>query len=307
MSDGYGGISRNLGRIYKFTSNGASSTFASGLDGPESLAFDSAGNLYVADRAAGNIYKFTPGGTRSTFASGLLSGPFDLAFDNAGNLFVTDWGNPGVAGYVYKYTSDGVRSTFAQLSIPLGLAFDSSGNLFVMDVDSGHIYKFTPGGVRTVFAKTPFCMDQTGFLAFWPPSRVGRPSSSVARRAAVADFNGDGKPDYVLYNAATRQTAIWHLNNNVLISGVLGPTLPAGWGLRGAVDFNSDSHPDYGLFNSATRQTAIWDLSGPMFIGRLGRVRPVAGPWSLRPTLTATGNQTMSFTMPRRVRQRSGI
>jgi len=49
----------------------------------------------------------------------------------------------------------------------------------------------------------------------------------------AADFNGDGKPDYLLYNAATRQTAIWYLNNSVFISGVLGPTLPAGWSLVG--------------------------------------------------------------------------
>src|SRR6185437_8162806 len=35
--------------------------------------------------------------------------------------------------------------------------------------------------------------------------------------AVVADFNGDGHPDYVLRNPSTRQTAIWYLNNNVFI------------------------------------------------------------------------------------------
>src|SRR5689334_9770873 len=80
MSDGYSGISHNLGHIYKFTSNGASSTFASGLDGPGSLALDSAGNLFVS--IGGNIDKFTPVGVRSTFASGTFG---RLAFDAAGN------------------------------------------------------------------------------------------------------------------------------------------------------------------------------------------------------------------------------
>ena len=47
----------------------------------------------------------------------------------------------------------------------------------------------------------------------------------------TSDFNGDGYPDYLLYNSNTRQTAIWYLNNNVFISGVYGPTLPAGWSL----------------------------------------------------------------------------
>jgi hypothetical protein len=47
----------------------------------------------------------------------------------------------------------------------------------------------------------------------------------------VADFNRDGKPDYLLFNPSTRQTAIWYLNNNVRISAAFGPTLAAGYTL----------------------------------------------------------------------------
>jgi hypothetical protein len=48
----------------------------------------------------------------------------------------------------------------------------------------------------------------------------------------TADFNGDGKPDYVLYKASTRQTALYYLNNNVYISSAFGPILPsAAWNL----------------------------------------------------------------------------
>jgi Strictosidine synthase-like, N-terminal len=71
MSDGYSGIDHNLGHIYKFTTRGVASTFRSGLDGPEGLAFDVAGNLYVTS-FFGHIYKFTPGGARTTFASGQM-------------------------------------------------------------------------------------------------------------------------------------------------------------------------------------------------------------------------------------------
>src|SRR6266566_4101932 len=61
----------SAGNIYEFTPAGVRSTFASGLDGPEGLAFDSAGNLFVADTfTSGAIYKFTPDGMRSTFALG---------------------------------------------------------------------------------------------------------------------------------------------------------------------------------------------------------------------------------------------
>src|SRR5437762_2551150 len=66
---------------------------------------------------------------------------------------------------------------------------------------------------------------------------------------APTDFNGDGKPDWVLYNASTQQTAIYYMNNNVRIASPSGPTLPAGSKLVAVADFNRDGHPDYLLFN----------------------------------------------------------
>jgi hypothetical protein len=54
---------------------------------------------------------------------------------------------------------------------------------------------------------------------------------TVIEAAAGTDFNADSHPDYVLYKASTRQTAIWYLNNNVFAGGAYGPTLPAGWSL----------------------------------------------------------------------------
>jgi len=30
-------------------------------------------------------------------------------------------------------------------------------------------------------------------------------------------------PDYLLYNASTRQTAIWYLNNNIYVNGAYAP------------------------------------------------------------------------------------
>ncbi len=94
--------------------------------------------------------------------------------------------------------------------------------------------------------------------------RIGRSGWNLI---TTADLNNNGKPDYVLYNANTRQTAIWYLNNNVYVSAAYGPTLPAGWGLRGVADFNRDSHPDYALYNSGTHQTAIWYLNNNVYVG----------------------------------------
>jgi FG-GAP-like repeat len=78
----------------------------------------------------------------------------------------------------------------------------------------------------------------------------------------ATDLNDDGKPDYVTYNATTRQTRALYLNNNGIIGSAYGPTLPAGWQLVNLADFNGDGHPDYLLFNPTTRQSQIWYLSG---------------------------------------------
>jgi hypothetical protein len=140
--------SDSSGNIYEFTPGGTRTTFASGLNQPFGLVFDSAGNLFEADQSSGNIYEFTPGGTRTTFASGLIS-PTGLAFDSAGNLFEADEGSASII----KITPGGIQSIFASgLTAPAGLAFDSAGNLFVTDLSSGIIFKFTPGGTRSIFA-----------------------------------------------------------------------------------------------------------------------------------------------------------
>ena len=102
--------------------------------------------------------------------------------------------------------------------------------------------------------------------AFVTPGATPTPTPSAAR-AAVADFNGDGHPDFVLQKPSTHQTEIWYLNNNVYVGSAHGPTLPVPWGLACAADFNRDTHPDYALMNPNNRQTLIGYLSGPTVIG----------------------------------------
>ena len=110
-----------------------------------------------------------------------------------------------------------------------------------------------------------------------------------AARAAVADFNSDGHPDYVLRNASTHQTAIWYLNNNIYQGGAFGPSITVGWVLEGVADFNRDVHPDYALFNSTTDQTGIWYMSGPTRIGAAyGPTLP--GGWELTETADFNGD-----------------
>ncbi len=66
------------------------------LNGPEALAFDSAGNLWVADAGNNRIDEFSSTGAYlGQFGSkgsgpGQFNGPEGLAFDAAGNLWVAD-------------------------------------------------------------------------------------------------------------------------------------------------------------------------------------------------------------------------
>jgi FG-GAP-like repeat len=133
--------------------------------------------------------------------------------------------------------------------------------------------------------------------------RIGRAGWNLI---TAADFNGNGKPDYVLYNANTRQTAIWYLNNNVYVSAAYGPTLAVGWSLRALADFNLDSHPDYALFAPDTYQTALWYLSGPTFIG--GVYGPsLPGGWDLVATGDFNGDNKPDYLIYNAVTYQTGV
>ena len=126
---------------------------STGLAQPNGLAFDKAGNLYVANTQNGTIEKFTSGGVGSLYANTLSTtdAPARLAFDAAGNLFVADF----TGGNIEKITTAGVASIFATAGLvrPNGLAFDSSGNLYASNASpTNTVVKFTPAGVESPFA-----------------------------------------------------------------------------------------------------------------------------------------------------------
>jgi sugar lactone lactonase YvrE len=181
------------------------STYASGLNFNQDLAFDAAGNLYVANQSGSNIIAITPQGKQSVYASGFTQ-PKGLAFDSHGNLFVsnqtadtisevpTGGGTPhtfwsghtnhtlgGVivdqsdnvyvtdqsAGSIVKINTAGAASVFASGlgSYPRGLAFDSHGNLFVSIEGSGAVKEVTPAGAVSTFVQSNSIPDPAG-LAF---------------------------------------------------------------------------------------------------------------------------------------------
>ena len=146
---------------------------ATSLDGPSSLAFDRAGDLWVANKLAsttGSLVEFTPSQLAASGApvpkvtitsngSGSVNVPASLAFDGQGNLWV---GNDTAL----NTTSDIVSFSPAQLSAagnptptvtlasvtgsisnPDALAIDHSGNLWVAN-------DVNPGGSVVAFSST---------------------------------------------------------------------------------------------------------------------------------------------------------
>jgi hypothetical protein len=144
------------GIIYQITPGGVQSTFASsGLNYPLGLAFNSAGNLFVANTiddagAGGYVTEITPGGVQTTIPSG--PDPKALAFNSAGDLFETDYHS----GNIYEYTPGGAFSLFATVNpAPQALAFNSVGDLFVgTGYGNGNesITEITPNGTQSTFA-----------------------------------------------------------------------------------------------------------------------------------------------------------
>jgi len=213
------------GKIYKFAPDGMRTTFASGLDLPTGLAFDRAGNLFVANvstrenhHLSGAIYKFPMDGLRSTFASGLTN-PEALAFDDAGNLFVSD-PNPGSSA-IYKFTPAGVRSTFASELIWAGaLACDSAGNLFVADSPGHAIYKFTPSGVRSTFAAT----DGFNLLAFQPTPTTGSGQlQNISTRAFMQTGDNVMIGGFIITGSGQKKVILRAIGPSLVNHGITNP------------------------------------------------------------------------------------
>jgi hypothetical protein len=117
----------SAGFITKITPGGVRSTFASGLNYPVGIAFNAAGDLFVANgNLSDTITEITPTGSESTFASG-LNQPTNLAFDKAGDLFVADQGAYNENGDITEIAANGTTSVFSSsLGKPFTLAFDEA-------------------------------------------------------------------------------------------------------------------------------------------------------------------------------------
>lgn len=149
-----------------------------GLQGPEDLAIDEAGTLFVSAAASGAVWRRDPDGTWRSIASD-LPGATGIALDPDGRLFV---GTCVVDDALYEVDPQGARPprTIARdLGCPGAMVADGPGSLVVPLRASGEVVRIrTDLGVRETLAS-----------ALATPTAVGRApdGSLVVLEAATGD------------------------------------------------------------------------------------------------------------------------
>lgn len=110
-----------------------------GFGGPVGMAFDAAGQLYVAEWSAGRISRIATDGARTVFATG-LEGPAGLAIGPDGAIYVGSYARDEI----YHFTPEGQRRVFVGgLATPAGIGFDRSGRLLIANRRTNQILAVT--------------------------------------------------------------------------------------------------------------------------------------------------------------------
>jgi len=156
------------------------------LYGPQGVAVDASGNLYIADASNFRVRKVSAAGTITTVAgngsccgytgdggaatSAQIGFSYALAVDSSGNLYISDIDNnvvrkvttsgtiTTVAGNgTFGYSGDGGPATSAEFREPLGVAADASGNLYIADTFNYRVRMVSASGTVTTVAGSGNC------------------------------------------------------------------------------------------------------------------------------------------------------
>ena len=141
------------------------SSFITGLNTPNGLAFNSNGDLYVCDGQGDTVYKYDAAGNQigSYPIAGHPSGMIK-SFDSEDMIFTTLQPNR-----IYRLSTSGVISEISSasgLNGPVGLAYDDNGVLYVGNYTDRDIYRVLANGDVEFVATVPTDGGQFPNLGF---------------------------------------------------------------------------------------------------------------------------------------------
>jgi sugar lactone lactonase YvrE len=202
-----------------FTTNYYTITNSTSLNSPNGLAFDSGGNLWVADLLNGRVIEYTTPFTTREAASLVigepsftvandevsktgLNAPNSVAFDSSGNLWVVDghrvlkyaapFATHEPASVVIgqnDFTNSSTVTTSTGLDTPSGLAFDSSGNLWIADKLDNRVLEYT--APLSTFEAASVVIGQPNFTSS-ATTPVTQPTSTSLNQPAGLAFDSGG-------------------------------------------------------------------------------------------------------------------
>ncbi len=160
------------GKVFELPAGQTSlSMIGSGFTSPSALAFDSNGDLFVADNGTGadDVVEIYNTGTNGAFAAGTqktlisattpiggmtLKNPTGLAFGADGTLYIADGTESRVVAYNPATGVGGLTVAVGAsgLVTPQGLAADAAGNLYVADPGAQEVVIFSAAGVESTLS-----------------------------------------------------------------------------------------------------------------------------------------------------------
>jgi len=152
-SNGFSSVRRNRAkpdlcsklahRWHSLSGSAINSSLVTGLNQPDGVATDGAGNLFVANMDY--LGKYTTSGATVSASLIPLGWGQGVAVDSQGDIFVDDF----AGGLIAEYSKTGTpinTALITGLHFPTGLAVDNNGHLFVANETAGTIGEYTTSG-----------------------------------------------------------------------------------------------------------------------------------------------------------------
>jgi uncharacterized protein (TIGR03437 family) len=324
MVDGSGNVYfSSLNCVFKLSTNGSLALVAGNsragfsgdggpavnaqLNGPQGLAVDSSGNIYIADSGNNRVRMVNPSGIISTFAGngqpgtyqavgdwspapqGNLHLPSGVAVDSSGNVYIADTRNHSIrrvdasgpdAGLIHTiagdtfagYMGDGLLAlNNSEFSGPEDVALDSLGNIYIADTGNAYIRKITTDGMLNSIAGD-------GSIGYSGDGGLATGAGLFQPTAIVVDAAGD------VYIADTADDRVRMINTKLDINTIAG---------NGAPGYGGDNGPA-GASQLNTPTGVAVDSAGNLYVADSlnGRVRKIPQSDSIS---TVAGNGVYSY------------